>query len=215
MAAHAHCCTVLFSRRYMEDISDPIPIIIQVVGFWIIAGAWPGRSGRWLVNGLRTKMTVWLIAGGEWWENMEDKMRALTYYQHKSGFYQIKKIISYGSAWMNWEVFSVEHYDQRKNILNHTPPLNKRPSQSHRIILWPSKSLRISQPFHLENSPKNSWREYSWVIWCFGPLGKFRFLWHSNYIPATKQNLKIHNPCCLNQSFRTGDHFLENLSVSQ
>ena len=155
--------------------SDPSPIIIRV-GFWIIA-----RASVWtVVNGLRTKMTVWLIAGGEWWENMEDKTRALTYYQHQSGFYQIKKIISYGSAWMNWEVFSVEHYDQRKNILNHTPPLNKIPSQSHRIILWPSKSLRISQPFHLENSPKNSRREYSWVIWCFGPLGKFRFLWHSN-----------------------------------
>ena len=150
-------------------------------------------TGRWLVNGLRTKMTVWLIAGGEWWENMEDKMRALTYYQHKSGFYQIKKIISYGSAWMDWEVFSVEHYDQRKNILNHTPPLNKIPSQSHRIILWPSKSLRISQPFHLENSPKNSWREYSWVIWCFGPLGKFRFLWHSNY-HQTKSQKQIHQP---------------------
>ena len=35
MAAHTHCCTVLhFSsplhviKRYMEDISDPIPIII-------------------------------------------------------------------------------------------------------------------------------------------------------------------------------------------
>ena len=75
--------------------------------------------------------------------------------------------------------FQLNTMTNEKYILNHTPLLNKIPSQSHRIILWPSKSLRISQPFHLENSPKNSWREYSWVIWCFGPLGKFRFLWHS------------------------------------
>ena len=151
---------------------------LSSVGLWIIAWVWLDwtLAGEWFKdkNDCLINCWGWVVRkyGGQ--------MRALTYYQHKSGFYQIKKIISYGSAWMDWEVFSVEHYDQRKNILNHTPPLNKIPSQSHRIILWPSKSLRISQPFHLENSPKNSWREYSWVIWCFGPLGKFRFLWHSN-----------------------------------
>lgn len=44
-------------KRYMEDISDPIPIIIQVVGFWIIA---------WTEAGW-----VWTEAG-EWFKDKND-----------------------------------------------------------------------------------------------------------------------------------------------
>ena len=118
MAAHAYCDAAMvtifqapsiYTRRHkylLILLRLTSSITWERVKSWIIA--------CWIVvNGLRTKMTVWLIAGvsGEkiWRTKWEPDILSAQIW-----LYQIKKIISYGSAWMNWKVFSVEHYDQRK-----------------------------------------------------------------------------------------------------